>query len=615
MTSLIGGEAPSSEKDFQSSLLASILKFSTDAIISKDLHGIITSWNSGAERLYGYTAEEMIGKTRQSILHPESDEENLNEVLEKFRQGKAVLPFEELRMNRQGQAIWVSISVTPVFDEGRSLIGITGIAQDITERKKYYETAADLATIVEKSFDSIAKLTLDGVITSWNRAAESTYGYSAEEMIGRTLDHLARGGTPDRFAIALDQIRKDEIVAPYEVDRVTKDGHIITSLTTISGIFEKSGAAIGAIAISRDISDLKRTTQRQRILATIVDTSEDAIWSTDLEGTVKSWNAAAEAIFEWSAGETIGQNISFHFPREKEKELAWIIEKVKAGGKLKAFETIRLSKSGRAIPVSVTISPVYDEEDEIIGKSIIARDITEHKQMMARLEEANLVRSEFVAMVAHDIRSPVAAISGFAHLILDQWDSIGEEDKLVHLKVIARNTENLAKFVEDVLQVSRIESGEFPFKKSRFNIVSLVERALSEVASTKDAHKFNLIAEKEILLVFGDEDRQWQILINLLSNAAKFSPSNKPITVEISIRDDLVEVAVKDQGIGIAIQDQSKLFEKFGRVTQSGGKKVPGTGLGLYICKILVQAQGGTIWCESSKGKGSSFSYTIPKSQ
>jgi PAS domain S-box-containing protein len=598
----------------QINMLATIVESSDDGIWSTTLEGRINSWNASAERTFGYLAEEIIGQS-VSLLFPPEKLPEIALIASKIKSGGKLSGYETIRMSKDGRAIPVALTISPLRDADGVIEGSSVIARDITEQKRTADYQRRLATIVESTLDAIVTLTLDGIITSWNHGAERMFGYSAEEMIGRTRDFLVPPGVKDLFGEALKKIRSGEEVAPYETERISKDGQTVTTYTSISPIRDDTGATIGVIGIARDISELKKSSQYQQRLATIVESSDDAIWSTDQEGIFRSWNSAAERTFGYLAEEIIGQSVSLLVSPEGANELLSITLKIQAGETLSGFGTSRMSKEGRAIPVSLTISPIRDDQGAITGRSVVARDITEQNEKARQLAEANSLRNEFVAMVAHDIRGPAASISGFAHLLLDQWDTTADEKKIDHLKVIARNTEHLATFIEDVLQVARIEAGEFTFNIREFNIHGLVERALPEIAGPAAIQKFSLIAPDEIPLVFGDEDRQWQVLINLLSNAVKFSPDGEPITVTLSVHEDSVEVAVTDGGIGIAKEEQAKLFQKFTRVAQPGGKKIPGNGLGLYICKILVETQGGKIWCKSAPGQGSTFAYTIPKSR
>jgi len=258
-----------------------------------------------------------------------------------------------------------------------------------------------------------------------------------------------------------------------------------------------------------------------------------------------------------------------------------------------------------------------DLAPDVLGRTLTyaidrQRTLIELSQLNRRLEATNDLRNEFVAIVAHDLRGPMTTVAGFADLLVDRWGSWEDGEKIEFLQAISRNTKHLAEFVEDVLQVARVEAGEFAFEIRAFDIRSLTQRALDEVAGAHVDRRFELDAVDDFPLALGDEDRQWQVLTNLLSNAVKFSPPGEPVAIALSCNGDSVQVAVTDRGPGIAESDVPKLFQKFGRLSTPESRRVPGTGLGLYICKTMVETQGGRLWCESSPGRGSTFLYTIP---
>ncbi len=315
--------------------------------------------------------------------------------------------------------------------------------------------------------------------------------------------------------------------------------------------------------------------KQNALLASIVECSNDAIVSVSLDGILNSWNPAAERMYGYSAEEMIGQPFSILIPSENADEAADILGRIRDGRRIGHFETVRIRKDGSTFPATVSISPIHDSAGAIIGTSSITRDVTEHKQLIRRLEGVNELRNEFVAIVAHDLRAPMTSIGGFAHELIDQWEVIEDNEKIEYLKIIARNTDHLAGLVEDVLQVSRLDAGEFTYDIRPFDIRSSTQRVLDETAGAGGERRLECIAPEDLPLVLVDEDRQWQVLANLLSNAVK-------------------------------------LFQKFGRVSQLGPRKVPGNGLGLYIRRTIVEAQGGRIWCESSLGRGSTFFFTIP---
>ena len=229
-----------------------------------------------------------------------------------------------------------------------------------------------------------------------------------------------------------------------------------------------------------------------------------------------------------------------------------------------------------------------------------------------RLREVDQLKTEFVAMVAHDLRSPMAVISGFADTIRDRWDDLPDTRKLQFLDMISRNTHSLAEFVEDVLQVARLESGQFHYDLQPFHPRTVVDRIVTEFGLAHPDLQLTIDVPEDLPAAVGDEERNWQILTNLLSNAMKFSPDAARVCVQVRCLDaeDAVSISVRDEGVGISPEDQLRLFQRFSRVGER--RATAGTGLGLYIVKSMVEAQGGRIWVQSAPGNGSTFTYTLP---
>ncbi len=242
-----------------------------------------------------------------------------------------------------------------------------------------------------------------------------------------------------------------------------------------------------------------------------------------------------------------------------------------------------------------------------------ARTLDLERQANERLRQVDQLKTEFVAMVAHDLRSPMSVISGFADTIHDRWDVLPDEQKLEFLRLISRNTRSLAEFVEDVLQVARMESGELHYDMQPFDARQVVQRIVADMQVTHPELTLKVEAPEQLPDVLGDVDRNWQILTNLVSNAMKFSDGEPRIEVELStlLAEGKLAIAVRDNGVGIADEDLPRLFRRFSRVGPTR-RTVAGTGLGLYIVKSMVEAQGGRIWVDSRPGEGSTFTYTLP---
>lgn len=235
------------------------------------------------------------------------------------------------------------------------------------------------------------------------------------------------------------------------------------------------------------------------------------------------------------------------------------------------------------------------------------------RETAARLRELDALKSEFVSTVAHDLRSPMTVIAGFAEMLQFDGDTMPAEERNSLLGRIVANTNRLSDLVADVLDVARIDSGDLKYEMAPFDLVALIRRTVEEATMTQPGRTCRLDLPSHPITGFGDADRYWRVLTNLLSNAFKFSPQDAPVEVAVTAGDTEIAVCVSDHGQGIDPDDLPRLFLKFSRVTQQGaGPKAPGTGLGLYISKHLVEGQGGTMWVESTPGEGSRFHFTVP---
>jgi signal transduction histidine kinase len=247
---------------------------------------------------------------------------------------------------------------------------------------------------------------------------------------------------------------------------------------------------------------------------------------------------------------------------------------------------------------------------EAIGTALSrALEFEEKSRAIGSYERADRIEKDLLALITHDMRTPLAVIAGFASSLRDQWDELPDRERLEGLDAILRNGRCLTRLVEQDLQLALIEPGELRCEIAPFDLAGQIERVVDDFARTADA-RFEVRVAKSLSAVSGDEHRNWQILANLLSNAVKFSPQGALVEVDVFQRGPMAHVTVRDGGRGISAGDKRKLFQKFGRVGDV--EAVSGTGLGLYLAKCLVESQGGRIWVESPPGEGAAFTYTLP---
>jgi len=347
------------------------------------------------------------------------------------------------------------------------------------------------------------------------------------------------------------------------------------------------------------VIDLTPADRFRRLVSFIAD----GIVVVDTVGKVRFVNPAAEDLLGKRGRDLIGRE--FGFP---------IV--------LAAATEIEVARPNGSSP---TIIEVQSAEIEWDGEPAVVAslcDVTERanvvgqqNEVIEQLRELDELKTEFVTMVSHDMRSPMAAISGFASTLRLNWDAFDDEHRIKILERIGRSAEQLGRFVENVLQFSQIESGKLTYDIREVDLAALVHRVAAENARMASPGAPPTIAVQvpdDLPMVRADEIRQWQILTNLVTNGLKFSPRDEPVEIEVVRDGDRAMVSVRDSGIGIAHDDLGKLFKKFSRLDQPDGMSVPGTGLGLYICKAMIQAQGGDIWVESAPGRGTTFTYSVP---
>ena len=234
------------------------------------------------------------------------------------------------------------------------------------------------------------------------------------------------------------------------------------------------------------------------------------------------------------------------------------------------------------------------------------------KRTLARQRQLDQLKSDFVGMVAHDLRAPITVIAGFAELMNRDWHDLTDDERTKYFDLITNNVHNLSRLVEDVLEVAEVDAGKFQLDIQPFDLGGLVERTMMELSAAHAAGRLQVEVPSGLPFALGDEGRNRQIVTNLVTNALKFSSDDAHVSIAVSVEDKVLAVSVTDRGVGIPAEDVTRLFERFSRLQNSRQTRAKGTGLGLYICKQLVEAQGGRISVHSVPGMGSTFRYTVP---
>jgi PAS domain S-box-containing protein len=477
-----------------------------------------------------------------------------------------------------------------------------------------------LAAIVASSDDAIISKDLNGTITSWNAAAERIFGYTEAEAVGQSILLIVPPDLRHEEQEVLRRIRAGDSVDHYETTRIRKDGRRIEVSLTVSPLKTAEGNIIGASKIARDIGERKQLEIRSARLAAIVESSHDAIVGKTLDGTITSWNAAAERLFGYTSADVIGRSIRILIPDELQGEEDDVLSRIRRGQRVDHYDTVRRRKDGALIDVSLTVSPVLNTKGIVIGASKIARDIsdrkraeTERRLLLQTAQEASRLKDEFLATLSHELRTPLNAILGYARMMRSGLLTGDKQTRA--METVVRNATSLTRIVEDVLDVARIVSGKIRLNMQTVDLPDVIAEAMETVrpASEVKGITIELTLDHGGARVFGDPERLQQIIWNLLSNAVKFTPQGGRIVVHLGQVGAHVEISVSDTGMGIPAEFLPHVFERF-RQGDGGLTRVHGgLGLGLAITRHLVELQGGRISATSDgRGKGATFRVELP---
>lgn len=473
------------------------------------------------------------------------------------------------------------------------------------------------------------------------------------QRIGERLDLLERA-LP--FAIVIS-VLVYEIFTEFLLHDFIPDWINFAINNLIFGVF---GAFVTIIVLEWLRSHLQLEAQREdeanaraRQLAAISANSADAILFIGNDGTIQSWNQGAELIFGYRDEEVVGKHFKVLLPKQlaENGELDLINAELTKKGYIRGYVTKRMTKDGRIIAVELTRTLLRDETGAVIGSSAILRDVTERELVQEQTRELNRVleaqvakrtrelllandelargkrelekanaelrqldqlKSEFVSMVSHELRAPLANISGVFQLLLeDERDSLSINQREL-ASLANEQVERLGRLVKGVLNVSRIQAGEIEFHAQAFDLPELLEKECSRWLASDARHRYVCQASHNLPTVLADRDRVDEVLTNLVDNAAKYSHEGTSICVAAQVCGAEMVVSIRDEGVGVASEDMKKIFDKFYRVERDDARQTYGHGLGLYISRQFIQGMGGRLWVDSKVGQGSTFYFSLP---
>jgi PAS domain S-box-containing protein len=649
--------APGSELALR---LLSVLDALEDAVFVADTEGRLLFFNRAAREIYGSSLDERIGKEwkprdvylpdRVTPFPDDQDPPLLRAV-----RGETVSNVELfVRGETPEQGHDVRVSARPLLDDAGRILGAITVLRDVTlsqQRSKSLElTRRTLTSIMQSSADAIIGTDLQGVVMSWSPGAQRIFGYTEEEMLGRSMNVLAVPGQADDPLQIIKQLASGGAVDQYETLRRHKDGRTISVAITVLPLRDARGNIEGVLGITRDISETKRLihseqiaraeTLAERRFRQLLEAAPDAILEVDSEGKIVLLNETAERMFGYSREELLGLRVETlvpaamrgaHVEHRRSYTSQPLMRPMGIGLELKAQR-----KDGSLFPVEISLSPNRVKE----GPRVIAlvRDISARKEAEDRLraiqeehtaelaaknlqlearnrdvEKANRLKSEFLASMSHELRTPLHTVIGFSELLTEELEGPLTPKQKRFLGHILQDSRHLLELINEILDLSKIEAGRLELQLGAIDFAACLGEVLAGIQQQAAAKNIRLENRSTFQgNIFADRLRVKEILYNLLSNAVKFTPNDGLVWVESAVRGKWLSTTVGDTGIGISPEEHASIFEKFYQVGSTTKGTREGTGLGLPITSKLVELHGGVIQVESRPGEGSRFSFTLP---
>lgn len=628
--------------------LAKIVETSDDAIISQSIDGIIQTWNAGAERMFGYPAEEVIGKPITLLIPPERLPEE-EKILQQLRRGKAVEQFETLRLTRDGHPIDVSLTISPLKNADGNVVGASTIVRNITERKQ----AEDVLRKSEQRFRALVLASSDlmcRMSPDWSemrQVYDKNFVVETEEPNSNWLQYYVyRDDQPRLMAAVREAIRSKSLFAmEHRVRRA--DGSWGWMLSRAIPTLDAKGEIVEWFGTGSDVTDRKRAEQALREseerFRALFDRGPIAIYSCDAAGIAQEFNPCAVQLWgrepkRGNSDERFSGSHRLYLPDgtfipPAQSPMAAVLSGDSAGAYDQEFIIER--PDGSRISIIANTVPLKNEQGQITGGMCCFYDITERNRLKQEtLEQTQALadldrrKDEFLAMLSHELRNPLAALSNAAQLLRLQKNEAPLQ--LQARQVIERQLAQLTHLVDDLLEVSRITTGRVQLRQERIALGGIVERAVETAQPLIDQrrHQLQVSLPVEPIFLLGDAARLEQVLVNLLTNAAKYTDEGGRIWLSVepervagvvangangaAAAVPMVVIRVRDTGMGIAPELLPHIFDLFTQADRSLDRSQGGLGIGLCLVQRLVELHGGTVEAHSVLGQGSEFVVRLP---
>jgi PAS domain S-box-containing protein len=642
-----------------------------DAVISTDAAGRVTYLNPVGETLTGWPLADALGRPLGEVFHAVNErtrEPVEDPALRAVRERRRVrLPSQTVLIARGGTERPVDDSAAPMLDEAGDPVGAVLVFRDVTEKRRSDEARARLAAIVETSDDAIVTKTLDSVIRTWNAGAERIFGYTAAEAVGRSITILIPPERLDEETEILTRLRRGERIDHYETVRVTKDGRRIDVSLTVSPLRDADGRVVGASKIARDVTarrladealkDEKRLVETLNAIGTRLAAELDLgkLLQAVTDETTRLTGAAFGAFF-YNAVDEKGESYQLYtlsgvaraafagFPMPR--NTAIFAPTFRGEGVVRLADVTADPRYGHNAPhrgmpaghlpvCSYLAVPVKSRSGEVLGglffghpKAGVFTDrherlvvgvaaqaavAVDNARLYERLREQDRRKDDFIALLAHELRNPLAPLRNGLELIRLSGDAGPAVVKA--RAMMDRQLTHMVRLIDDLLDVSRITRGKLHLQMGRVSLAEVVAHAVEATGPAIAAarHELTLTLPPEPVHLTADLTRLAQVFGNLLSNSAKYTQPGGRIWLTAEAAGGQVAVTVRDTGIGIPADALPHVFDMFAQVDRSAERESGGLGIGLALVKGLVEMHGGTVAAASEgAGRGSTFTVRLP---
>ena len=553
-----------------------------------------------------------VGRLLESFNHPLVYPTFMDDV-RRVRDGEGRVEHEV--QSRDGK--WYLTRLLP-YRVSDAIEGVVVTLTDASALAAARARAHQLSSIVDSSADAIFGYDLVGTIRTWNAAAERLYGYGAEEIIGRSVTVLAPEKERVAMLAVMAQVAAGGDIINGAAVRVAKSGELLDIAMTVSPVRDAAGNVVGIASIDRDVGVQKELERRlresERKYGDLYDNAPDMYMSIDTRsGRIVEHNDRFRKVTGFEAEEVRAMHALDLFAADAQEEARRFLATIRTGSPVTDVPLKIHRKDGSTLDVALNSSAVLDAGGNVIATRSILRDVTERRMAEEKVAEAGAMREQFLAMVSHELRSPLHAINAALQII----DSPGVDDSRRGRAegVVRRQTRQMVRLVDDLLDVSRIIHGKLVLERAPVDVAEVARAAVEASAASYSEKGVRLLTEglDQVMPTFGDAGRLEQVITNLLQNAVRYTPKGKSVRVRAGREDGGAKLQVIDEGRGIEPGNLRSIFEMFVQSRQGLARTEGGLGLGLTIAERIVAAHGGAIEAESEGlGKGATFTVTLP---